>query len=122
MRFYMHRVIAGITDPSIKVDHKDHDSLNNQCSNLRACSNQQNSFNMRVDARKNRRSSSLFKGVSWKKDGKWWEARIMHNRKTIRLGVYKSELAAALAYNHKAVELFGEYACLNEVTQCHSQM
>src|ERR1022692_3904333 len=36
-RVYMHREIAGVTDPAIKVDHRNLDSLDNRRLNLRTC-------------------------------------------------------------------------------------
>ena len=38
----MHRVILGVTDPLVEVDHRDNDGLNNRRFNLRACTHQQN--------------------------------------------------------------------------------
>lgn len=39
---FMHRVILGLTDPLIEVDHRDNDGLNNQRLNLRPCTHQEN--------------------------------------------------------------------------------
>jgi len=47
----MHRLVLGVTDPEILVDHKDRDRLNNQRGNLREFTHTQNS---------NNRSSSRF--------------------------------------------------------------
>src|SRR5690606_12112402 len=41
----MHRVIMGISDPNIIVDHIDHDTLNNCKYNLRVCSRSENNRN-----------------------------------------------------------------------------
>jgi hypothetical protein len=43
----MHRFILEL-DPSLMTDHIDHDGLNNQRSNLRACNCSQNTSNQRV--------------------------------------------------------------------------
>ncbi len=40
-RVLMHREVLMVTDPSIEVDHKDHDTLNNQRYNLRRASRSQ---------------------------------------------------------------------------------
>lgn len=38
----MHRIILGVTDPDLEVDHRDNDGLNNQRGNLRTCTHQEN--------------------------------------------------------------------------------
>ncbi|GAH94559.1 unnamed protein product, partial [marine sediment metagenome] len=40
---------------------------------------------------------------------------ITKNHKITFLGHYFDEKDAAMAYNEKAIELFGEYACMNKV-------
>ena len=94
----------------VKTDHINGNTLNNQKSNLRLCTCQENGMN-----RKNTVRSSRYKGVRWKGNRPGWEANIFFNGKTIYIGYYKDEIKAALAYNEKAKELFGEYARLNEV-------
>jgi hypothetical protein len=90
------------------ADHVDHDGLNNQRSNLREATSQQNRFNSRPGP-----GSSRFKGVHWAKQNQRWNARI-HTRGVIYgLGSYENEIDAALAYDTAARELFGEFAYLN---------
>lgn len=38
----IHRLIMGLTDPAIEVDHQDNDGLNNRRLNLRPCTHQEN--------------------------------------------------------------------------------
>lgn len=57
--------------------------------------------------------SSKFRGVTFNKRLKKYCAVIGKDRKHI--GVYATETEAALAWNAKAKELFGEFARLNEV-------
>jgi len=92
------------------IDHVDHDGLNNQRSNLRPCTSQQNMMNGR---KRNVITSSKFKGVCWFKRKSKWIAFIK-KEKQIHLGYFNNEIEAAKAYNTKAIELFGEFACLNE--------
>ena len=40
----------------------------------------------------------------------------MKDRKAIHLGYFHDEKEAAKAYKDKAIELFGEFACLNDVS------
>jgi len=111
---YMHREIMSINDRKIQVGHIIHYDkslriINNMKSNLRIVTNQQNQMNQR----KQSNCSSKFKGVTWDKIYKKWQARIMINRKSIHLGKFKDEIDAALAYDKRAKFEFGEYALLN---------
>ena len=91
------------------IDHMDGNGLNNQRSNLRFCTHQENMMNQRKQGNR----SSIYKGVSFFKRDNNWEAYININRKRIRLGNFDSEVESAKAYNDKAIELFGEFANLN---------
>ncbi|MHC4259490.1 MAG: AP2 domain-containing protein [Planctomycetota bacterium] len=57
--------------------------------------------------------SSQYKGVSWIKSEKKWRARIKFDGRSIHIGRFDDEKAAARAYDAKARELFGELAALN---------
>lgn len=106
------RIIMGVVNPDqrkIQVDHKDRNILNNQKSNLRLATNQQNLFNSGIY----KNNTSGYKGVAASKNK--WCARIKHNGEPIHLGTHKTKEEAALAYNKKAIELFGEFALLNEI-------
>src|ERR1035437_5083095 len=65
---WMHRVIRGIIDPKIQVDHKDHNGLNNQRRNLRVANSIKNQYNAEIRSD----NTSGFKGVSWQKDAQKW--------------------------------------------------
>lgn len=105
---HLHNLIMN-TPAGCIVDHLDHNGLNNQKSNLRLCTNSQNS--------KNRTSwgKSKYLGVSPRrqKDKISWKAEINSENKRKYLGVFESEEAAANAYNVAALELNGKYANLN---------
>ena len=101
---YMHREILSLQKGEI-CDHKDMNGLNNQRSNLRKCTKAQNAMNINPYVK--------YKGVSWCKQANNWRAYIVLNNKQIHIGVFKNEDDAALAYNKKAVELYGEFARLN---------
>lgn len=60
-----------------------------------------------------RGGSSRFKGVSWNKSKRKWQAQIMKDGKRQYLGYFVCEKEAAAAYNAAAIELFGEFAKLN---------
>ncbi len=91
------------------VDHKNHNTLDNRKSNLRICTPAQNSFN-RIPSEK---GTSRYKGVYWSSDRKRWIAVIGFRNRLIHIGCFDYELDAAVAYDDKAAELFGEFAALN---------
>jgi len=93
------------------VDHIDRDSTNNSLSNLRWVTCQQNSFN----SQKRKGTTSKYKGVSFHKRDRKWMVNIGFNGKQTYIGAYASEEEAAIVYNTKAKELFGEFAVLNEL-------
>lgn len=110
----MHRFIL---DPpeGVIVDHIDHNILNNQRSNLRLCTHQQNQANRKLTLKPH---SSIYKGVRKVisiRTKKTWRAYIEVGGKPISLGYYYYEDEAALAYNEAAIKFFGEFAFLNRV-------
>lgn len=107
----MHRLIMGVFDRWSLVDHIDHNTLNNQRSNLRVATQQQNNFNRKSTPK----STSIFRGVSWYSRDKRWVARIGNGDNQKTLGWFKDEKQAALAYNAAAIERYGEFANLNKV-------
>jgi len=87
----MHRVILGLTDPRIKTDHQDGDSLNNQRHNIRVATSTQNNQNAakRVD------NTSGIRGV--RKEKARWRADIQVAGKRIFLGYYPTRTTAKQA-------------------------
>lgn len=99
------RVLLGVTDPYIIVDHKDGNTLNNRRSNLRKCTKQQNNFNREVNKTK---KLKLPKGVY--KRGTRYRATISWNSTNYHLGTFDTIEGAEAAYNKKAEEWHGEFA------------
>lgn len=93
------------------VDHIDGNGCNNQKDNLRFCTTSENCMNQRKCTNK----SSIYKGVYFYKPYNKWRAQIRINYKKIFLGYFDSEVDAAKAYNEKAIELFCEFANLNNI-------
>jgi hypothetical protein len=89
---YMHRVIMGILDPQITVDHKDRDGLNNRRDNLRILTQSQNVANGRHKPR-----SSPYQGVIQR--GSKWYAYARHNYIQYHLGAHSTAEQAARAYD-----------------------
>jgi hypothetical protein len=94
------------------VDHINHNGLDNRKENLRfvtVAQNQQNS-------RSQKKSSSVYRGVSWHKPTNNWQVKICHQGKQMHIGYFVCKHQAALAWNKKATELWGEeHTLLNKV-------
>ena len=95
--------------PSGEIDHINRKRDDNKWENIREATNGQNRANSKLA----RNSTSGFKGVSWYPRYNKYLTRIMFNEKSTHIGYFASPEEAARAYDKKAVELFGEYACLN---------
>ena len=90
------------------TDHINGNRLDNQRNNLRLANRSQNQANVHVVKNK-----YGFKGISMSETRKRWKATIKFNQKTLHLGYFSTSKEAALAYDIKAKELFGEFARLN---------
>lgn len=101
----MHRIIMNLFDKKLFIDHIDFDGLNNQKLNLRTATfSQSNSY-------RSAKSKYVYRGI--RPDCGKWESRITLNKKQIRLGRFKTQEMAALAYNEAAIKLHGSFAMLN---------
>lgn len=103
----MHRLIMGIDDPEIQVDHKFHNKLDNRRAKIRICTPSEN----RRNSQKHKEAHSKFKGVY--RDGRFWHVQIMFNGKVVNLGRYRSEITAAKVYDVAARLFFRDFAFLN---------
>lgn len=99
------REILGITDPNIKVDHCDGNTLNNRRYNIRPCTNQQNIFNSKMPSTNN----SGYKGVHWYGKYNKWVAKITINNKKIHLGYFGDINDAIDARKNAEIKYHGEY-------------
>jgi len=107
----MHRVIFGVTDPKILIDHADGNPLNNCRDNLRVCNHSENGRNQ--GKQKNNRSG--YKGVFWDKRKEKWGASIRTRDRRINLGYFSTAELAAKAYNEAAKEHHKQFAKMNPI-------
>jgi hypothetical protein len=103
-KIYAHRLAAvfygilkSLRDP-LEIDHMNHNGLDNTRKNLRAVTHEENQRNRP----KQRWGTSKFKGVFWNRREKYWTAQITISGHTIRLGSFKNEIDAAIAYDIEA--------------------
>lgn len=109
-KIFMHRYLIKCEGKE-QVDHIDSNGINNQRSNLRKCTHQQNVCNRS----KAKTTTSIYLGVHWKKDRNKWRAAIKSNDSLTHLGYYQNQEEAALAYNKAAISIHGEFAKLNKI-------
>lgn len=103
---YLHRLILGVEDSKIFVDHISGDCLDNRRSNLRLCTNAENSRNQR----KCSASKSPYKGITWNKQNKKWMAQITDDKGKHRyLGSYVDPKEAHEAYCEASKKYHGEF-------------
>lgn len=104
----LHRVITGAPD-GVQVDHKNGNGLDCTDDNLRFATHSQNTSNRHY------KNKTGYRGVSriWKSSR--FSAQIEYQGKTMYLGSFDTAREAAKRYNEKALELFGEFAILNEI-------
>jgi hypothetical protein len=100
---YVHRLILGIDDPKVLVDHISGDITNNKKDNLRLVTHKQNSMNHRMY----RDNKSGHSGVHFVKrnKSKQWQASI--GRKHI--GTFWTKEEAIAARELAELHVFGEY-------------
>jgi HNH endonuclease len=125
----MHRLIRAVVDSGVVspsrdmnhteilqsirgkyVDHRDGNALHNWLDNLRISTNAQNAWAFQ----RKRAGTSRYRGVSFR-DGRY-RATLTFNNRQIYGGQFDTQEDAALAYNRLALQHFGEFAHLNEVS------
>lgn len=108
--FYFHREIMGVEQGQY-IDHINGNSLDCRKQNLRICTPSQNAFNR--SPRKDK-----YKGVTlrkYKSGKKSYRVAISFKGKFQWIGTFKTADEGAIAYNKRAIELFGQFANLNKI-------
>ena len=106
---YLHRLLTDFPQ-GMEVDHINGDRLDNRKINLRICTRAQNQRN-----RSKCVGISKYKGVCWITKFRKWKSTITNDGKIYHLGLFDNEIDAAMAYNNRAIELFGEFAWINKL-------
>ena len=106
-----HRIIMGLQDVKIPIDHINHKKYDNRKSNLRTVNKSQNAMNQSMSAA----NTSGITGVSWHKAKGKWRAYIKVNYKQKELGYYDNFEDAKQARLQAENEHFGEYSYKNSV-------
>lgn len=92
-----------------QIDHINHDRTDNRKSNLRVCSNSQNSLNRRIP----KNNTTGFIGVRRTPGAKTYQAQHAHNGHNYYLGSYDDPDVAAAVRDFFAIHVNGRYAYLN---------
>ena len=101
----MHRVIMGVKNQNLVVDHIDGNGLNNKRNNLRICTFYEN----RCNKKKPITNTSGYKGVHFKKINQKWCAQITVRGVIRHLGYFKTAKEAHEAYCRAGEKYFGMY-------------
>jgi len=105
-------IIPNIFNSKLCVDHINHKTYDNQKTNLRIVTNQQNCFNHQM----NKNNTSGVTGVWWSNSTNKWIAEIKLNYKKIHLGSFDNINDAAKIRKEAEIKYFGEYRYKGDVT------
>jgi hypothetical protein len=106
---YMHRLIMGLDDGSIFIDHINHNRLDNRKENLRFADSAQNKHNEGI----NSANKTGYKGVIYNRFTKKYQAKIRVYGQRIHLGSFETAEDAAKAYQEAAIKYHGDYVFRN---------
>lgn len=109
-----HRIIWKMLkneEPTLIVDHIDGDPKNNKIENLRLATSQNNARNSNKRPQL-KNASSVYKGVHYSDSKSKWFSCITVDDVCYNIG-FETEIEAALDYDKRAKELYGEFAKLN---------
>lgn len=93
------------TQPPKYIDHIDGNTSNNNISNIRKCTHQENMRNSKIKSN----NTSGITGVLWHKVHSKWCARIKINKENIELGLFINKSDAIKARKEAEIKYFGEF-------------
>ena len=99
------RCIAGLEYPEHGMVTIDGNPLNCLKSNLRICTEKENSMNHKIQSN----NTSGCSGVTFRKDTNKWTVSIQVGYKVYRLGCYNSKEEAIRVRKEAEIKYFGEY-------------
>lgn len=109
---YLHRLVMKADSSKTIVDHINGDKLDNQRSNLRFVTQEQNKFNRKATVG----TPCPYKGVTINSSSKRpYKADIFYRGVHHYLGVFATAEEAAQAYNEGSLKYHGEYGRLNVI-------
>ena len=110
----LHRLIAGVTDPAVRVMFLNGDALDCRRANLAVRTlAETNHTSRKMSGVAGKPCSSRFKGVCQDEKRGRWVAQIGKDGVHLHVGRYRDELAAAQAYDDCARVMFGPHAYVN---------
>lgn len=98
--------------PKGLIDHKNGIRTDNRIDNLRVVDHVKNTWNGATSSR----NKSGYKGVSWHKKAKRWQAQLVFLGTSYHLGYFDTVVEAASAYEELALRLRGEHHRRQKVT------
>lgn len=88
------------------VDHINRNPLDNRRSNLRVCTQRQNTRNKT----KQRNNTSGIPSVEWQKDANMWRVRLKYLGNKVHIGYFKNKSEAGYVRDQAIIQLHGEFA------------
>ena len=110
-KILLHRLIMGVSDSKLQVDHINHNGFDNRKSNLRVVTNSENSMNKNYQ----KNNDLKIKGIYRHSQHAGYCADIGINGKTIHLGCFKDINDAIKARKEAEEKYFGEYSYNNSM-------
>lgn len=109
-QIYMHTQITDCPK-GMKVDHINHNGLDNRRSNLRVCTHSENMRNRKMSANNTSGFKGVYKHTSRRNQ---YYTSITVGRERIKDGPFDNILDAVLCYDNYARRIFGEFAVTNK--------
>lgn len=107
----MSRLVMNEHNPCVRIDHRNHNTMNNRKSNLRRATSSENAMNSELSSA----NTSGVTGVLFDKRWNKWVASIMVNYKSIHLGGFDKFDDAVKARKEAEEKYFGEFSYDNSM-------